>query len=123
MLKSQKKLTFALLGLNHGGKLHHCLMLRKSAAVLGLHGKVLVGGSSKAGFCEKLLEDFPVPDGANSSCSKRDLLLDKAHPIGNNGSALRKNPAQLQLEEKGEKIRSEVKPGRRGWVGLRCFKV
>ncbi|RMB96811.1 hypothetical protein DUI87_26878 [Hirundo rustica rustica] len=104
MLKSQKKLTFALLGLNHGGKLHHCVM-RRSEVVLGLHGKVLIVGSYKAGFREKLLEDFPMPDGANSSCSKRDLLLDKAQPVGNNGSALGKNPDNLSWKRK------ERKPG------------
>lgn len=73
MLKSQKKLTFALLRLNRGGKLHDCVM-RKSPVVLGLHGKVLIVGNYKAGFCEKLLEDFPMPDGAKNGCSRRDLL-------------------------------------------------
>lgn len=98
-------------------------MMRKSPVLLDLHDKVLIVRSYMAGFCEKLLEDFPKPDGANSNCSKRDLLLDKDQPTGNNGSALGKSPAQLQLEEKGEKNRSKVKHGRRGWVGLRCFKI
>lgn len=77
--------------------------MRKSPAVLGLHGKVLIVGSYKVGFCEKMLEDFPIPDGVNASCSKRDLLLDEAQHIANNGSALGKNPSQLQRrEEKGK---------------------
>lgn len=115
MLKSQKKLTLSLLRLNHGGKPHRCVM-RKSPAVLGLHGKVLILGSHKAGFCEKLLEDLPVPDRANSSCSKRDLLLDKDQPTGNNGSALGKSLHSCSWKRKERKSGAKLSLGRRdGW--------
>jgi len=38
-----------------------------SNSVVGLHGKVLVAGSTRGGFCEKLLEASPMSDRANAS--------------------------------------------------------
>jgi len=51
---------------------------------MGLHGKVLIVGSYRGGFCEKLPPCLikPVP-----ASSKMDPLLAKAKPISNGGRA------------------------------------
>jgi len=66
--------------------------------VMGLHGKVLVAGGYRGGFCEKLPPCLtePVPAG-----SKTDPPLPKAEPISDGGSAsvitdLRKGRKKLQ---------------------------
>ena len=66
---------------------HPCVVNTVFITVLGLHGKVLVVGGYRGGFCKKLLEASPVSDRANTSRLQTDPLLAKAEPTSNSGSA------------------------------------
>ena len=54
---------------------------------MDLHDKVLVAGFYTDGFYEKLREDSPLSDQPVPAGSKTDLLLAKAKPTGDSGSA------------------------------------
>ncbi|KAF4794734.1 hypothetical protein TURU_100263 [Turdus rufiventris] len=49
--------------------------------------KVMVAGVYRDGFCEKLLETFPIPNGANASQLQDEVAADQTETIGD-GAAL-----------------------------------
>jgi len=54
---------------------------------VGFYGKILVAGFYRDGFYEKLREDSPLSDQPVPAGSRIDLLLAKAKPTGDSGSA------------------------------------
>lgn len=52
-----------------------------------LYSKVMAAGVYRDGFCEKLLETFPIPNGANASQLQDGVAADQTETIGD-GAAL-----------------------------------
>lgn len=58
--------------------------------------------------------------------SRMGPLLSKAKPFSNCGISWPQPPFPVLLHhwgEEGRKIRSEVKPRKKGWMGRRCFEI
>lgn len=52
-----------------------------------MYSKVVAAGVYRDGFCEKLLETFPIPNGANASQLQDGVAADQTETIGD-GAAL-----------------------------------